>query len=366
MKYNQQLDGLRCVAISLVLFEHFAHYFSKFIHAGYYGVDLFFVISGFLITSILLSSRQKMGDSYKTFIFRRILRIFPTYYLLVFALFFAGNAFVQSNLLYLVTYTYNYAIVNSKLPMNPVFHLWSLSVEEQFYLVWPLAILGLRNNLLHLKIFVCCVVAICGAQIAFQIIPSQSKYDYVGIFPRAYSLGIGGIGAIFFKRRPPRLLESKIVEAFALIGICCLLVAPSIFLRIAGPPLSLYLVLKTTYKGFSFSFVNRFLNKRKVAAIGVISYGIYLFHMPLTNYFEIYIFDPYIWSLFPFESMGPLRMLEFHPYFIKLPLYSGLSIFVAYLSFRYIEKPLLRRKDIWFPRTEEKKGNRKMVFAEVL
>ena len=84
MKHYKQLDGLRFIAVSLVLVEHFATFLGRHISAGYYGVDLFFVISGFLITNILLRSNESFGKTYKNFIGRRTLRIFPIYYLTIF------------------------------------------------------------------------------------------------------------------------------------------------------------------------------------------------------------------------------------------------------------------------------------------
>ena len=81
MKRIDQVDGLRFIAVVFVLIEHFASIIGKYISAGYYGVDLFFVISGFLITGILLNSKGTFGSVYKKFIGRRTLRIFPLYYL---------------------------------------------------------------------------------------------------------------------------------------------------------------------------------------------------------------------------------------------------------------------------------------------
>ncbi len=89
-RYYTHIDGLRALAISLVMIQHFGGELPKYFSAGYYGVDLFFVISGFLITAILLKSQGGFGTAYKTFMGRRTLRIFPVYYLAL-AVLFACN-----------------------------------------------------------------------------------------------------------------------------------------------------------------------------------------------------------------------------------------------------------------------------------
>ncbi len=110
---------------------------------GYYGVDLFFVLSGFLITRILLAGTGCFGRDLRTFIGRRTLRIFPAYYLVVLLVWLTNYANTREVIFSLVTYTWNYA--ESIQDVGP-FYLWSLCVEEQFYLVWPFLVLGLRSR----------------------------------------------------------------------------------------------------------------------------------------------------------------------------------------------------------------------------
>src|SRR6266568_1679125 len=144
MNYVNKIDGLRFVAIALVVIEHFAPFIGERYTMAYYGVDLFFVISGFLITSILFNSRQNdtFFNSYKKFIGRRTLRIFPIYYLTILILFLINLEVVRQYLFYFLTYTYNYAWIYYKIPLNPVRPFWSLCVEEQFYLFWPIIVLS--------------------------------------------------------------------------------------------------------------------------------------------------------------------------------------------------------------------------------
>ena len=133
----------------LVLVFHFARIKSstfKF-EIGWVGLQIFFVLSGFLITKILLASREKsLKDFLRQFFLRRALRIFPLYYgYLVFLLllFFAFHEpkDILSYSTYLFTYSYNFSILSNDWEFSRMYvHLWSLSVEEQFYLVWPFAV----------------------------------------------------------------------------------------------------------------------------------------------------------------------------------------------------------------------------------
>src|SRR5437868_3288074 len=222
MKHIKQMDGLRFIAIFLVLLEHFATIVEGHISAGYYGVDLFFAISGFLITGILLKSTKSFGRAYKNFIGRRTLRIFPIYYLTILILYVAGNEYVHGYLIYLLSYTYNYAWIYFKIPVNSITHFWSLCVEEQFYLFWPFIVLGLRNHINILKGLILLLVLFCAAQLMFDIVPALIPYNEVSLIPRAVSLLIGGYGAILFKQGkvPQFIIKSKVLEA---VGICLLI-----------------------------------------------------------------------------------------------------------------------------------------------
>jgi peptidoglycan/LPS O-acetylase OafA/YrhL len=350
LKYFKQLDGLRFVAIFLVLLEHFAMFIGRPISAGFYGVDLFFVISGFLITKILIDSNEPFGRAYKKFIGRRTLRIFPIYYLTIFILFVIGNNFVHDYLLYCLTYTYNYAMVYFNIPNNLINPFWSLCVEEQFYLFWPFIILSLKNNLSLLKFIILALVLFCNIQIFFNVIPFLTSYNYVGLIPRASSLAVGAFGAILFKENKIsiRFLENKQVEYFAFGTLFFFLIINNTLQFLAWSIISIYFILKTTHKGFVINAVNKFLNNKKIIYIGSISYGIYLFHMPIEYYLTKYFFNPFIWKKINWESLGIFRKLQWHSWIIKFPIYSLISIILSHFSYKYIEKPILLLKDKWF------------------
>ena len=131
----------------MVLQSHFAWYVVRFFSAGFYGVNLFFVISGFLITSILLKKRADFKTSYLNFLGRRALRIFPIYYLVILLFILIGVSNLGRDLPYLLTYTYNYHIQNIGSWDRFYTLYWSLAVEEQFYLAFPVIVIALKSNI---------------------------------------------------------------------------------------------------------------------------------------------------------------------------------------------------------------------------
>lgn len=139
MDYYKKIDGLRFLAIFCVLIQHFAWEVGKLTNAGWFGVDLFFVISGFLITSILIRINEgSIKLNYLKFIGRRTLRIFPIYYIAVLILWFLGVSTIRENLVYFLTYTFNYAWVKYNIPQSIVHHFWSLVLKNNFMYFGPL------------------------------------------------------------------------------------------------------------------------------------------------------------------------------------------------------------------------------------
>ena len=144
-----QLDTLRAVAVLMVIVAHWMGEYRT-VHAlplGMVGVTLFFVLSGFLITQILLREREAgdSGDEKKRalgrFYIRRTLRIFPVYYLFLLLLYLSGVPEFREDALWYVFYSVNILAYDHQSWVGPATHLWTLAVEEQFYLVWPLLIL---------------------------------------------------------------------------------------------------------------------------------------------------------------------------------------------------------------------------------
>ncbi|MCP9751935.1 acyltransferase [Ferruginibacter sp. HRS2-29] len=347
-KYFSGIDGLRCVAILLVLLEHFPPWIGKYISAGYYGVDLFFVISGFLITRILCKSREtSFFKAYGIFMGRRTLRIFPVYYFAILVLYILQYPVIREYLVYFVTYTYNYAWVYYKIPVSDVHHFWSLCVEEQFYLFWPLVVLGLRKKQQILLVVIAAIVSVGFLQTTLDIFPSLSPYNGAGILTRMASLGLGAFGAVYTLnyKLPEKLFRSVLLECLVLLLVLPLSLV--FFFKLKPVVLglvSLYLVLKAAFFGFRIGGINKFLHHRFVLYIASISYGIYVYHGPIQYYLNEYAFSP-IWNSIDF-SFFPV--LEFHPWIFKLPLYLAITIGFAALSMRFLERPLLKLKDRLF------------------
>ena len=163
--YYSRLDGIRFVAIIMVIIAHFASSISKHISSAFYGVNLFFVLSGYLITGILIASKNNsFKKSYSNFVFRRALRIFPAYYLSLFILFIIGEDFIQNDMPYLLTYSYNYFIDHSK-PLPSHLFYWSLAVEEQFYLIFPLIVIALKNHIKFLILVILFIITLAYLQV---------------------------------------------------------------------------------------------------------------------------------------------------------------------------------------------------------
>jgi peptidoglycan/LPS O-acetylase OafA/YrhL len=162
MKHIPALDGLRGIAIIMVILYHFIRFepqgsfqelFKRISEMGYMGVDLFFVLSGFLISGILFSIYEK-GQGLKQFFVRRVLRIFPAYFFLLILMFYISPLFSTSipyelsleNSQYFWLYLLNFYIELNGFSAAPYLtHIWSLSVEEQFYLFFPFVLPFLKH-----------------------------------------------------------------------------------------------------------------------------------------------------------------------------------------------------------------------------
>ncbi len=355
MNYKPRLDGLRCIAILMVLLGHFL-YFVGGEYSGVYGVNLFFVLSGFLITSILLSERGKnFSDSYRKFIGRRVLRIFPLYYLIVLFLICLKVEGITQDWPYLATYTYNFKVSGIQ---DWEHHLyapyWSLSVEEQFYLFFPFVVL-LLNRFPKVQLFVFFFIVI----IAFieRIFNFTHIHHYVNLITNMGALTIGAIGAWFTKNNELNnsFFKSGLIEiAMLILLIISFNLSSGIITFFVFPLVNIYLVIKSTSFSFYISPLEKFLASKPAIFIGRISYGIYVYHIIVMHYFDLLIFKP-IWNNISFEKLGYFSKLQYNETLIKFPFILLLTIFVAYLSFKFIESPFLKLKDIYFKSSYKKK-----------
>jgi len=351
MNYSKPLDTLRFLAIFMVVASHFVTPLKFYVDAGYFGVEVFFVLSGFLITEKLLAYQGGYFASYKHFLGRRALRIFPIYYIVIAVLLLLQYPVLQKHLLACLTYTFNYPLGYYSIPSSAISHFWTLSVEEQFYLCWPLLVLGLKKKLRVLMGVTILIIITCYLQIYFKIIPSMAVFNWVGLFPRMFALSIGGLGAMLFdgKAITAAGFRSKSLEWLSII---LLIIALTLRLRIRFlicPFLILYWVIKCRHSIFAHPIWNKISMQKPFVYLGKISYGIYLYHLPVA-YYVGRICSKYLGGVLPqFESNVLVGYLLQHDWIVLFPFYSIITIGIAALSYQFIERPILKQKDKFFP-----------------
>jgi peptidoglycan/LPS O-acetylase OafA/YrhL len=294
------LDGLRAVSIALVFYGHLEGVrgfprlrLSRWLgDLGHLGVIVFFVISGFLITSLLMGEREKTGSiSLKDFYLRRTLRIFPAFYVFILALVVGSTLGLAplgtTDLVFSLTYTVNY----NAAPSWNIGHLWSLSIEEQFYLLWPLLFVVLRER----RALVVALLAVLAGPLVraamHAMFPAHSPLRDLAIFPAmADNIAIGCVLALM---RPWLLGHDWYLRLTASRWL--LLLPPLIFLinrmlgytliDLFGSPVMLVCIaiLIEASTRHSSSFAGQFLNWKPVVFVGVLSYSLYLWQQPFLD-----------------------------------------------------------------------------------
>ncbi len=367
--YYASLDGLRTVAFTLVFLLHYGSglpFFAAW-RWGWVGVDLFFVLSGFLITGILFDTTGR-ADYFRRFYFRRALRIFPLFYGLLLLLLlltpwlhFAWNPYVLSNFLYignmfipgarlylhgdpqsLVHASIRHPGSSHVLPLGPI---WSLCVEEQFYLVWPAVVwlVRSRRNLLRLCVAIILASPVFRAMYLHlhpEAVSSGALY-FMAYF-RLDALMTGAAIALWLRGATPHPAKLRRASVVTLFGCPAILAVCMSFNRTPSAATMLDPVVSTI--GYTLialacgailllaldarSALTRLLQLSPIVAVGRLIYGMYLLHaLPAP-------FLTYSLSRLPgrFAFVTPLAGYTF-------------SLCAAYLSFRYFESPFLRLKD---------------------
>ncbi|MEZ4293381.1 MAG: acyltransferase [Polyangiaceae bacterium] len=341
----QSLDGLRAVSILLVIYGH-ARVTYGFpgadpaesplarLDVAHFGVKVFFVISGFLITSLLIGELRKTGTvSLGAFYLKRTFRIFPPYYFyLLVALGISALGMGElpwSDALLAFTYTINYSHDRAWL----VGHAWSLSIEEQFYLVWPAVFRGLGTKKGPAAVlWVMALAPLLRVGWAYFVETKAGRDMIDEAFPTvADSIGTGCALALFRPRlhaseRYLKVLASPVVPALAvgMIWLALWLDMRHAWVQWAIGETGLNLtiaILVDRYVRYPDGPVGRVLNFRPVAFIGMVSYSLYLWQQPFLRGIEAGKVPPW-WQQFPVNV--------------------GLSFVVAVGSYYLIEKPFLR------------------------
>lgn len=344
LPYMPQLDAVRAFAVFAVMTCHLypSPYTSQ---AGGQGVTLFFVLSGFLITGILLKCRtyvargQSRLFTLRQFYVRRFLRIFPLYYFVLAVLWIIHDPTIRAHpvwhLAYLSNVLESIQAAHLYFPQSSVGHFWSLAVEEQFYLVWPWVVLFLPRRAL-----IWAVTGLIFCASAFRLIAFSLKIPPVAVvhLPMFWldALGLGALLALVVD--PSFGLRRHLARArfFALlIGIACLGLAFYLTsaerhftlretLRPLGYSLTFVWLVSSAADGFKGP-VGRLMSWKPLLWIGAISYGIYVFHFIIRSY-----------------SMSLSKLPTIPSPLLRALALSAVSILVAAVSFYAYERPLNR------------------------
>ena len=343
------LDGLRAIAVGLVLLHHTAAILipdeaEGFFSGGFLGVDLFFVLSGFLITTLLLERRERReARPLRSFYARRALRLLPAVAallvgnLLVAVVEEAGvdNALKSFGVVF--TYTTNWALLYAFGDLSPnLSHLWSLAIEEQFYAIWPLVLLGaLALGLTRRRMaWLCIALALAAAIWRAALYESGSEWleIYIRTDARADALLIGAALALV---RPDRLLGRIHLRARGALGGVALVLFIAIAAGVHADSATLYVGGYTVVALLAAVLISvelagpwalhSFLSSRPLVLVGRLSYSLYLWHFLVFRVVDQHV-D---------ESSTALR----------LALGWGVTAAVSVASFHLVERPALRVKD---------------------
>jgi peptidoglycan/LPS O-acetylase OafA/YrhL len=358
------LDGLRGIAVILVMLHHFALYGTKpatlfvdkslnaLLLSGWIGVDLFFVLSGFLITGILIDS--KGGARYlRTFYARRFLRIFPLYYGFLFAFLVlipflhpigSGFTTLLAEQGWYWTYLINWKIGLTGWPeYYPLGHFWTLAVEEQFYVFWPLVVFfSGRKTLLR----ICCsLLLVCLAIRSSLILMNLNIGAYVLTPARADALAVGALLAVALRSEAGKALLSRWTRPVLLcsgLALAVLFVAQRQLNSEAASVLTVGLSALGLFFGAVLILVitspaNHLLGKvcttPALRFFGRYSYALYVFHHPVALYLHKRMV---VSDWFPARFLPGLLLFSVTA--------TALSVSLALLSWHLLESPFLRLK----------------------
>jgi peptidoglycan/LPS O-acetylase OafA/YrhL len=345
LRYIPQLDGLRALAVAAVVALHLNLPHSD---GGFIGVDVFFVLSGYLITWVLLAELDNCELSLGRFYARRMLRLYPALIVMVVLLTPVGASLVPSDTTraYLAsaaaaaTYTSDFISAFDGAYMGAIGHTWSLAIEEQFYLLWPLALIGL---LVHRGASRAAVAKIAAAAAAAAMVALVLLYGpgNNGAPGAAYYLPMTRGGVLLFgcalalTKRPLR--RGGQVTLVGLLVLAAVVVAPvasdtrtgGLMIVLAAAASTLVIAGLVSAPG---SWAARALSTPAMTFGGRLSYSIYLWHLPI------------VWGI----SSHPFGLSASITIVLKL----AATLAVSYASYRLVEMPFLRLKDRLRPRPD--------------
>lgn len=371
--HSDALDGVRGVAVLLVMFSHIG---LPMFAGGFFGVDIFFVLSGFLITRLLL--REYDGNassvSMRNFYMRRVLRLAPALllFLAVYVVFniAAGSdaAVISRRALAAMFYLSNWVSAFGTFELARLSHTWSLSIEEQFYLVWPWVLVGLLSRFRHRAALAAVIASFVVMQLAVRalFVSGGAPWPRIhfGIDVRSDPLLIGCLLAVCLSHPPMRAAAVRHARAIGVLTVVgCLYLAALVPMRdpfaetihryhvwgLVGCELAVALViLHVTIRGQGR--LASVLAWRPLAGIGRISYGLYLWHFPIFGILRKAIrgnIDP----------ANPVSVT------LAVMLLLAATLVVALASYRWVEQPALRLKRRFPPGDRAEAPGPATVFA---
>ncbi|MFZ6690048.1 acyltransferase family protein [Undibacterium sp. SXout11W] len=345
MQYRKEVDGLRAIAILPVILFHAG---SKIFSGGFVGVDIFFVISGYLITNIILAEKVEGKFSLLRFYERRARRIIPTLFCVLFVTLpfawfwmlpdqlkefseslIAVSAF-SSNILFWKQSGY----FDASSELKPLLHTWSLAVEEQYYVLFPLLLsifLKLSNSLTALRAFFV-LLFISSFYFSQAILVTHASEAFYLLPSRAWELLLGALIPLVFSDSCKKNITLVKAEFLAAFGLTCILT--SIFFYDGKTPFPGFYALLPTMGAFLIlmyadarTYVGKLLSHKLISGIGLISYSAYLWHQPILAFYKI--------KTSQIELSNSIQVL----YFVIVIL---LSIF----SYIYIETPFRSKERV--------------------
>lgn len=362
--YFENLDGLRFLCFLSVFFFHSFHTDFEYIKNdslyifikrdvfgnGSLGVNFFFVLSGFLITFLLIEEKKLNGQiNLKKFWIRRILRIWPLFFACVLFGFYVfpvlKSAFGQTpnevaSMEYYLVFLNNFDVLFHGLPdASTLAVLWSIAVEEQFYLVWPIILFFLPVK----RYWVAFSIIIIGS-LVFRAFYDSTPYHEIHTLSCIGDMAIGGFGAWAisfrknFKERVENLSRFKISLIYSfMVGIFLFrdeLLLQNYYIRIVERAIIsiviLFIILEQNYASNSFF---KFSRLKLITHLGRITYGLYCLHfvgiLIAVNLTKLIGFNTELWQVLILETLLAL----------------GITILISSMSYQYFEKPFLRFKD---------------------
>ena len=355
IKYRDDIDGIRALAVLIVIFFHAD---IPFFSGGYVGVDIFFVISGYLITSIIYSEIRQGQFSFKVFWLRRARRILPASLLVmsitlfVFSLIYpvayfqelGASAAAQSLFISNIFFWKQSGYFGSGVELKPLLHMWSLAVEEQFYLFFPVLIWVLHRFFKSwLATFITLLILI-SLSLSIWAVSDYSVASFFLLPTRAWELGIGALLGIFSVRKTgicKNIIVGNIVSLLSLIIIFCVVYffdnkTPFPSYTALAPVMATAALIWANASGKTLA--NHTLSFKPIVWIGLISYSLYLWHWPINVLGS--------WIFYGEESIAYYIFILIAPFFL------------AYLSYRFIETPIRRNRELF--------SNRRIILLSLL